>query len=60
MRRTELLLDLVRTHNVVAAAALIALLIAGRVFLGKRSNAWLVLLFALLAVAVGCVLRTDG
>ena len=60
MDRTDFLLDLVRTHNVLAASALIALMVAGRLLLGKRSNAWLVVLFALLAVVLGYMLRTGS
>jgi hypothetical protein len=59
MLRADLVLDLIRTRNLVAASAVVALFIAGRIFLGNRS-AWLVLLFGVLAVGLGYALRRFG
>lgn len=55
MGRTDVLLDLVHTHNVAAASTLIVLMVVGRAFIRDRKSAWLVALFALFAAALGCV-----
>jgi len=57
--RADLVLDLIRTRNVVAAAVLLGLLIASRVFVSAR-KAWFVLLFGILAVALGYALKRFG
>jgi len=60
MRRVDLVLDLIRTRNVVAMSTVVGLFIASRILLGNRRSAWLVLLFGALAVALGYALRRFG
>jgi hypothetical protein len=60
MGRVDLVLDLIRTRNVVAASAVVGLFIASRVLLGNRRSAWLVFGFGVLAVALGYALRRFG
>ena len=60
MGRADFLLDLIRTRNVVAALAVVALVLVGRVLLGNRRSAWVVLLFGGLAVALGYAFRRFG
>ena len=55
MARTDVLLDLIRTRNAAAIAALLALLVVGRI-LGNRRSTWVVVLLGLLAVSVGYAL----
>ena len=55
MARTDVLLDLIRTRNAAAIAALLALVVVGRM-LGNRRSTWVVVLLGLLAVAVGFAL----
>ena len=55
MARTDVLLDLIRTRNAGAIAALLALVVVGRI-LGNRRSAWIVVLLGLLAVSVGYAL----
>jgi len=55
MARTDVLLDLIRTRNAAAIAALLALLVVGRI-LGNRRSTWAVILLGLLAVSVGYAL----
>jgi TRAP-type C4-dicarboxylate transport system permease small subunit len=55
MRRTDFLLDLIRTRNAAAIAALVALVVVGRM-LGNRGSTWIVVLLGLLAVTLGYVL----
>ena len=56
MGRTDFLLDLIRTRNVVAIIALIAIVIVVRFFLGNRRSTWIVVLVGLLAVTLGYLL----
>ena len=56
MDRADFVLDLIRTRNVVAVSALVALSIASRVVLGNRLSVWLVLLFGVLVVVLGFAL----
>ena len=55
MARTDVLLDLIRTRNAAAIAALITLVIVGRI-LGNRRSTWIVVLLGLVAVTVGYAL----
>jgi predicted permease len=55
MRRTDFLLELIRTRNAAAIASLVALVIVGRM-LGNRGSTWIVVLLGLLAVTLGYVL----
>ena len=55
MGRSDVLLELIRTRNAAAIAALVALLVIGRI-LGDRRSAWIVVLLGLLAVTLGYVL----
>ena len=52
MRRTEFLLELIRTRY---TAAIVALVIVGRM-LGNRRSTWIVVVLGLLAVTLGYVL----
>jgi cytosine/uracil/thiamine/allantoin permease len=54
MGRTDFLLDLIRTRNAAAIAALVALVIVGRI-LGNRRSTWILVLLGL-AVTLGYVL----
>ena len=56
MRRSDFLLELIRTRNAAALAALVVLVIVGR-FLGNRRSTWIVVLLGLLAVTLGYVLK---
>ena len=55
MGRTDFLLELIRTRNAAAIAALVALVIVGRL-LGTSRSTWIVVLLGLLAVTLGYVL----
>ena len=55
MRRTNFLLELIRTRNAAAIASLVALVIVGGI-LGTRRSTWIVVLLGLLAVTVGYIL----
>ena len=55
MGRTDFLLELIRTPNPAAIAALVALVIVGRM-LGNRRSTWVVVVLGLLAVTLGYVL----
>ena len=55
MGRTDFLLELIRTRNAAAIAALVAIVIVGRI-LGNRRSTWIVALLGLLAVTLGYVL----
>ncbi len=55
MGRTDFLLELIRTRNAAAIAALVALVIVGGI-LGNRRSTWIVVLLGLLAVTVGYIL----
>jgi len=55
MARTDVLWDLIRTRNAAAIAALLALVVVGRI-LGNRRSTWVVVLLGLLAVSVGYAL----
>ena len=55
MGRTDFLLDLIRTRNAAAIAALVALVIVGGI-LGNRRSTWIVVLLGLLAVTIGYIL----
>jgi predicted permease len=59
MRRTDFLLELIRTRNAAAIALLVALVIVGRT-LGNRKSTWIVVLLGLLAVTLGYVLSGDN
>ena len=54
MGRTDFLLDLIRTRNAAAIAALVALVIVGRM-LGNRTSMWILVLLGL-GVTLGYVL----
>ena len=54
MRRTEFLLELIRTRYTAAIVALVALVIVGSI-LGNRRSTWIVVLLGLLAVTLGYV-----
>ncbi len=60
MMRVDLVLDLIRTRNLVGVSALVGFIIASRVFIGNRRSAWLVILLGMLAVALGYALRGFG
>ena len=55
MRRTDFLLELIRTRNAAAIASLVALVIVVRI-LGNRRSTWILVLLGLLAVTLGYVL----
>jgi 1,4-dihydroxy-2-naphthoate octaprenyltransferase len=55
MRRTEFLLELIRTRYTAAIVTLIALVIVGSI-LGNRRSTWIVVVLGLLAVTLGYVL----
>jgi 1,4-dihydroxy-2-naphthoate octaprenyltransferase len=55
MRRTDFLLELIRTRNAAAITSLVALVIVGRI-LGNRRSTWIVVLLGLLAVVLGYAL----
>ena len=55
MGRTDFLLDLIRTRNAAAIAALVALVIVGRM-LGNRRSTWILVLLGLVALTLGYVL----
>ena len=55
MGRTDFLLELIRTRNAAAIAALVALVIVGGI-LGNRRSTWILVLLGLLAVTVGSIL----
>ena len=54
MGRTDFLLELIRARNAAAIAALVALVIVGRI-LGNRRSTWILVLLGL-AVTLGYVL----
>ena len=58
MLRTDFLLELIRTRNVVAIVSLVALIIVGRI-LGNRTSTWIVVLLGLLAVSLGYLLSVE-
>jgi hypothetical protein len=60
MMRGDLVLDLIRTRNVVAASAVVALILVSRILLGNRRSAWVVLFLGVLAVALGYALTRSG
>jgi len=55
MRRTDFLLELLRTRNVAAIASLVALVIVVRT-LGNRKSTWIFVLLGVLAVTLGYLL----
>jgi hypothetical protein len=59
MRRTDFLLELIRTRNAAAIASLVALVIVVRI-LGNRRSTWILVLLGLLAVTLGYVLSGDN